>query len=299
MMRRFCDLFREDPDATPVYKFLADGGSVPRAVVDTHCDNPRCGGCEVHIRLTAGESTHRALDFSVDLAAAQLSSPADWSAEELALAKELFVDPRTRAAIDLRHQAVRAWGLARLNARRRPAANRLYAFEEFSPIHETFAIHFSHEKRKWVVIEQYCVNPSCDCEDVNLSFFLNEPNKGSPDAEFTAALDLGTAGVGLPKEARNSPPESLLEAFKASLGDWKFQLSRRRGLIREAGRRRLIFETEIQARSKPACRIDLREITVQRGVEAEALPAASQAPPGRNDSCPCGSGRKFKRCCGR
>ncbi|MEQ1862875.1 MAG: SEC-C metal-binding domain-containing protein, partial [Chthoniobacteraceae bacterium] len=26
--------------------------------------------------------------------------------------------------------------------------------------------------------------------------------------------------------------------------------------------------------------------------------AASQ-PPGRNDLCPCGSGVKFKRCCGR
>jgi uncharacterized protein YecA (UPF0149 family) len=24
-----------------------------------------------------------------------------------------------------------------------------------------------------------------------------------------------------------------------------------------------------------------------------------QAPPGRNDPCPCGSGRKFKKCCGR
>ena len=30
----------------------------------------------------------------------------------------------------------------------------------------------------------------------------------------------------------------------------------------------------------------------------EARAARSAAGPGRNDPCPCGSGRKFKRCCG-
>ncbi|MDY6913695.1 MAG: anaerobic sulfatase maturase [Planctomycetota bacterium] len=30
-----------------------------------------------------------------------------------------------------------------------------------------------------------------------------------------------------------------------------------------------------------------------------ATPSAKVKPPGRNDPCPCGSGRKFKRCCGR
>jgi len=34
--------------------------------------------------------------------------------------------------------------------------------------------------------------------------------------------------------------------------------------------------------------------------EARRLAAAGQAAtPGRNDPCPCGSGRKFKSCCGR
>jgi uncharacterized protein YecA (UPF0149 family) len=30
---------------------------------------------------------------------------------------------------------------------------------------------------------------------------------------------------------------------------------------------------------------------------AEARPSGARA--GRNDPCPCGSGKKFKRCCGR
>ena len=31
--------------------------------------------------------------------------------------------------------------------------------------------------------------------------------------------------------------------------------------------------------------------------EPPASPAGHDAPPGRNDLCPCGSGRKYKRCC--
>ena len=27
-------------------------------------------------------------------------------------------------------------------------------------------------------------------------------------------------------------------------------------------------------------------------------PQAAKQPPGRNDPCPCGSGKKFKKCCG-
>ena len=34
-------------------------------------------------------------------------------------------------------------------------------------------------------------------------------------------------------------------------------------------------------------------------VAAQKAKAPGAAPPGRNDPCPCGSGRKFKACCGR
>ncbi|MBI5462149.1 MAG: SEC-C domain-containing protein [Gammaproteobacteria bacterium] len=34
-------------------------------------------------------------------------------------------------------------------------------------------------------------------------------------------------------------------------------------------------------------------------VDGAILPATSPAKPGRNAPCPCGSGRKFKQCCGR
>ncbi|MDD5711435.1 MAG: SPASM domain-containing protein, partial [Smithellaceae bacterium] len=43
----------------------------------------------------------------------------------------------------------------------------------------------------------------------------------------------------------------------------------------------------------------LRALVAERRKQDELSAPVAPAPPGRNDLCPCGSGRKFKRCCGR
>jgi uncharacterized protein len=53
---------------------------------------------------------------------------------------------------------------------------------------------------------------------------------------------------------------------------------------------------ELQA-GRPAAEVMYRLRAGQQRVREEA--GASSLPVGRNDLCPCGSGRKFKRCCGR
>ena len=42
---------------------------------------------------------------------------------------------------------------------------------------------------------------------------------------------------------------------------------------------------------------DLRDFWRDRGI-APRVPIRREATPGRNDPCPCGSGKKFKKCCG-
>ena len=42
---------------------------------------------------------------------------------------------------------------------------------------------------------------------------------------------------------------------------------------------------------------DLREFWLDRGI-APIAPIRKEAEPGRNDLCPCGSGKKYKKCCG-
>jgi len=42
----------------------------------------------------------------------------------------------------------------------------------------------------------------------------------------------------------------------------------------------------------------LQDMFMQRQADARPQPVKREAGPGRNDACPCGSGRKYKKCCG-
>jgi preprotein translocase subunit SecA len=44
---------------------------------------------------------------------------------------------------------------------------------------------------------------------------------------------------------------------------------------------------------------DPRQLLTNRGETRKQAPVTSSTEPGRNDPCPCGSGKKYKKCCGR
>jgi preprotein translocase subunit SecA len=44
---------------------------------------------------------------------------------------------------------------------------------------------------------------------------------------------------------------------------------------------------------------DPRQLLTNRGEERKQTPVTVSDEPGRNDPCPCGSGKKYKKCCGR
>jgi len=44
---------------------------------------------------------------------------------------------------------------------------------------------------------------------------------------------------------------------------------------------------------------DPRQLLTNRGDERKNTPVTGKNEPGRNDPCPCGSGKKYKKCCGR
>ena len=60
-----------------------------------------------------------------------------------------------------------------------------------------------------------------------------------------------------------------------------------------------IFETPLQAMLKQS---RIRHIKVRgatRPTKVKAEPIVAEVKIGRNDPCPCGSGRKYKLCCGK
>jgi preprotein translocase subunit SecA len=48
----------------------------------------------------------------------------------------------------------------------------------------------------------------------------------------------------------------------------------------------------------PASGPDPRELATNRGEERQKAPVSVEKEPGRNDPCPCGSGKKYKKCHG-
>ena len=130
------------------------------------------------------------------------------------------------------------------------------------------------EKDEKVVFfdDQYCVNPGCNCNDVSLAFL---------EAEDSEVNILGMLSVDIVKwKIENSEPENLtvrelkalLKEFKKQFPFIKSELSDRRQRIRKAMAEVLMYEPPPQSPFK-------------------------QKKIGRNDPCPCGSGKKYKKCC--
>jgi preprotein translocase subunit SecA len=61
---------------------------------------------------------------------------------------------------------------------------------------------------------------------------------------------------------------------------------------------RYLFKLRLVQEQQPAVRV--RQVVENRGdEEAPAQPVRVKQTIGRNDPCPCGSGKKYKRCCGK
>ena len=117
-----------------------------------------------------------------------------------------------------------------------------------------------------------CPTPGCDCHQARLVFFDDEDESG--DAVGSVLLDIsGAGGFRIEEMTAEHAPKHLLEDL--------WTLFERRHDTGSFLRRR-----EAQLKAVGA--------TLWHSV---AKPVRAAPKPGRNDPCPCGSGRKFKKCC--
>ena len=135
----------------------------------------------------------------------------------------------------------------------------------------------------------FCVAPDCTCTEARFCVLAVSEDGKRLD-------EVGTARM---------PPETMVPVgFDGAKSD----LNMFTHLYLEWRRRNVPAEARL---------LELRDLTRQRGLElyrliearsrrgsrrppaAASRPASSAAKPGRNAPCPCGSGKKYKRCCGR
>jgi hypothetical protein len=129
----------------------------------------------------------------------------------------------------------------------------------------------------WLFDDQYCL--SCNCRASALSF-VHIPEVAPPSGivkarPFSFRYDYGTARVELlnPLPPGHPSPSQFLDGLKQLQPDIASFLAKRRAVIQG------LYQNSL--------------------VPRPAQPRPAMAKVGRNEPCPCGSGKKYKRCCAR
>lgn len=137
---------------------------------------------------------------------------------------------------------------------------------------------FKMEGKIVIADDMYCVQPNCDCRQTILTFLSpDQRNRFPPSVRYSYGSSRPFEVV--EKSGAGQPP---IGEFVRSLEEAHPELKR-----------------ELARRNRQLSRLYSR---TQRGREAGRRPEFEPGPKtvkvGRNDPCPCGSGKKFKKCCG-
>jgi len=138
------------------------------------------------------------------------------------------------------------------------------SFDTIYPASQTFSIE--KEDIGYDLIDQYCKNPKCNCTDINIHVFKDG------EYQFDFFYNYKT------KKTEDSKYDWVIEKLNAKYKDLKFRFKIRNAKIR------LLYSEKLLEQSKS--KLDYMK----------SLPPSSPQV-GRNDKCPCGSGKKYKQCC--
>jgi SEC-C motif len=142
-------------------------------------------------------------------------------------------------------------------------------------------VEVSWNGRSWLFDDQYCVRPKCPCRDAIISFCplptRNEAGtkpltKGPETSCISVCYDYDSGDVEILPDSRHEEAtgRELMTALRQQQPDLAGFLAKRHGVLRQ------LYRYSMK-------RTTVRSLTPKSG---------------RNDPCPCGSGKKFKKCCG-
>ena len=129
------------------------------------------------------------------------------------------------------------------------------------------------EGRKFRIIDQYCLQPHCLCADVNLSIIDHEESDGSRKELVCIGVNYKTKEWKMVEGGSLSlEPVALYSALENDNPD--------------------LYDTLFSRHAKLKSIYAFSKKWHSGSSQTYILPKA-----GRNDLCPCGSGKKFKKCC--
>ncbi len=272
-------------------------------VVDWYCGNPECECEDISLACfgkdAAGWSTVPLFMFHYNLASDALGK----------VQKEGEVDNETmRGLMDTFKAWVTDGGKPRLRARMAEVKaatkndptlyidltdhdmeNCLHYSELFHGKEVGEELRFMLGPNEFVVVDQYCIDPLCQCNHAILEFF--QLQKGIRKTRPILAVDYGFDGS----------YNFLIRECPKYLG---------KELLREAIRQIPQFTEILAKRYERMKKVGVKTIgqKVERGLgggmrriaaERQRTSKKKKEKVGRNDPCPCGSGKKYKICCGK
>lgn len=148
----------------------------------------------------------------------------------------------------------------------------MQSYNDILPFAETMQVMV--DGVEYVVLDQHCVRPGCGCTDVYLNLLPIEEKDGPLDSAGVVSVNYD-AKTWEPVE--NEPLPCDVVAFKRLM---ESTIPGIYGKLRARHKRLRAIYAHCRKRAQTAM--------------VQSIP---QEPVGRNDPCPCGSGKKFKKCC--
>ena len=260
------------------------------------CDEPRCDCASIQFQWQQPPETPTGVPvspvcdfwFSLDDNSVHLTRDLDNDPESLRLAEIInaeLTEPQRRQLLDWYPAAklalIQSTPIDKIDIADLPSAysGEMIGFVEVFPF--GLALNFPWDDEKWAADEQFCVQPGCKCTDTVLSFLRLEDASGPfiPAIGDYPALRYnytsGATKIAVRGPVGSPPLADLLAALKREHADLNSQLKARHALMQSV-----------------YARHDQEQAKLRLQFQAKAAPQF-----GRNDPCPCGSGRKYKQCC--
>jgi hypothetical protein len=254
------------------------------AVIPAICTNPQCpctdvdftihhvnqlgdGSSEIQQPAVAGEVSSDGTGVKIDQAAGMLTT------ETIAWIRQRLEQDNPRAWFHERWSRVRgqAGDPAYPSGAAPQGIDGMVFFNEVFPY--DFDLTVIHERHLYLADDQYCLQPACTCDEFATHFV--DLSTESPRAQTIGHARTSVRHL----QAHDVHGPSLVGRL------W-------RALLDSQGADRLLDRFQ-RMRSVARARA-----AVTPRAPSPQLVAPTAAKVGRNTSCPCGSGRKFKRCCG-
>jgi hypothetical protein len=165
------------------------------------------------------------------------------------------------------------------------------------------------EEYRFLIDDAYCTNPDCDCQEVHLLFWMQkreESEAGAPSIVLSRSFEvrMSLAGEWSVHACHNCTPGFAADAYAqwlAQIGDDDC-FERRYEIMKEVGRRSLknrVPEPILARQASPAPSPAFPSLNYLGSPLSATAAVPSREAVHRNDPCPCGSGKKYKRCCAR